>query len=99
MTVRDVAVLVLVAVGLLGLSLAAIGTLRARGALSRLHYAGLASTVGAPVVAVAIAIERGLASRAGLEALLVALVSILSGPVSTHAIGRAVAIRRRRGGD
>jgi multicomponent Na+:H+ antiporter subunit G len=85
---------VLLACGVAVELLACAGVLAMPTALDRLHYAS-ASVTATLLVAAAVVVREGatvLASRA----VLVALLSLLTAPVLTHATARAIAAREGR---
>jgi multicomponent Na+:H+ antiporter subunit G len=71
-----------------------LGVLVMEDALDKLHYIGPAAIFGPLAIAVAILIRESF-SQAGIKALLTAALLIVVNPVLTHAIGRALYIRRR----
>ncbi|MGZ3457473.1 MAG: cation:proton antiporter [Archangium sp.] len=72
----------------------ALGLLVLRGPFERLHLLGPSSGLGAVALGVAVALDTQ-ATQGGLKALLVMLVLLVTGPVLTHAIGRAATLRER----
>ena len=66
--------------------------LRARDALDRLHFTAPAGVVAPVGVAAAVLVEEPLSS-AGLKAVLVAVLLIVTTPVLSHATARAARIR------
>jgi multicomponent Na+:H+ antiporter subunit G len=90
----SIAVVVLLTFGV-GVELACcLGVLVMGDAHDKLHYIGPAAIFGPLAVALAIVIRESL-SQAGIKALLTAGLLIIVNPVLTHAIGRALYIRRR----
>jgi multicomponent Na+:H+ antiporter subunit G len=71
-----------------------LGVLVMEDALDKLHYIGPAAIFGPLAIAVAIVIREAL-SQAGIKSLLTAGLLVVVNPVLTHAIGRALYIRRR----
>jgi monovalent cation/proton antiporter MnhG/PhaG subunit len=94
MTVRHVCALVLLVAGTGVLLLSAVGLVALPRPFQRLHALTPASTVGGPLVAVAMAVETG-PGRAAVKLLLVAVVVALGGAVTAMAIGRATAQQGR----
>ncbi|MFF7983188.1 cation:proton antiporter [Streptomyces sp. NPDC007901] len=94
MTVRHVCALVLLAAGTGVLLLSAVGLVALPGPFQRLHALTPASTVGVPLVALAMAVETG-PGRAALKLLVIAVVVALGGAVTAMAIGRATAQHER----
>lgn len=92
MTPRGVAVAVLLVVGV-GIELACcIGVLVMRSLYDKLHYTSPATTVGALAIAAAVVVEESF-TQAGIKAILVFLVMLVTNPVLTHATARAARVR------
>ncbi len=92
MSVQDVIVAVLLTVGGASVLLSCVGVLVMREALDRLHFTAPAATIGPVLVAAAVLVEEPLSS-AGLKAVLVALLLVVTTPVLSHATARAARIR------
>jgi multicomponent Na+:H+ antiporter subunit G len=90
--VRDVIVAVLLGVGVSTALMSCLGVLLMRDALDRLHFTAPASTVCPVVFAAAVLVEEPLSS-AGVKAVLVALLVLVTTPVLTHATARAARVR------
>jgi monovalent cation/proton antiporter MnhG/PhaG subunit len=91
--VQDVAVTILLAIGV-GIELiCCIGVLVMRDVFDRLHYTGPASTLGPVALAAAIVIAESFSS-VGIKAVLIAALLLATNAVLTHATGRAAHIRR-----
>jgi multicomponent Na+:H+ antiporter subunit G len=89
---RELAVAALLVVGV-GVTLAScLGVLLMRDAYDRLHYTAPATTVAPLAVAAAVLVAEG-PSAAGVKAVLVAIVLLVTNPVLTHATARASRIR------
>lgn len=71
-----------------------LGLLAMEDLYDRLHFLGPAATLGPAVIAAAVILREAL-STAGIKALLIAVVLLLTGPVLTHALARAARLRRR----
>lgn len=82
----------LLAVAVLAAALSSLGVLLMRDALDRLHYLGPITVVSAPAVFAAIAIEHGLGAMTYRSAI-VMLILLATGPIVSHAIGRAAHVR------
>jgi multisubunit Na+/H+ antiporter MnhG subunit len=65
-----------------------------RTTFDRLHYTGPASVLGPIVLAGAVVCREAL-STAGIKAVLIAAVLLLTGPVLTHANARALRTRHQ----
>ena len=85
---------VLVAFGTLVVVLSVVGLFAMRDAIDRLHYAGPVATLAPLAIALAIAIEDGLTSQAGLKSIVVALTIAATSPIVTYATLRAIQTRR-----
>jgi monovalent cation/proton antiporter MnhG/PhaG subunit len=92
MNLKDVAIPILLALGVALQILAAVGLLAMRDTFDRLHYVGL-SSFGLMPIAAAILIEESF-SIIGDKAILVAVTSLATGPVLVHVIARTARIRR-----
>jgi multisubunit Na+/H+ antiporter MnhG subunit len=94
-TLKDVVVVALLAIGVGLQLLAALGLIAMRDTLARIHYLGPAG-FGLLSIALAILVEESF-SMVGDKALLSAAVVLLGGPVLAHVTARAVRVRRRGG--
>jgi monovalent cation/proton antiporter MnhG/PhaG subunit len=92
--VGDVAVAVLLAVGVASALMSALGLVATRDPYDQLHFTGPATVIGPVAIAAAVLVEEPLSS-AGIKAVLVALVMLASGPVLIHATARAARVRER----
>jgi multicomponent Na+:H+ antiporter subunit G len=86
------AVALLLGVGVAALVVSALGVLVMREALDRLHFTGPASTIAPVCFAAAVLVEEPLSS-AGVKAVLVAALIVVTTPVLSHATARAARIR------
>ena len=89
-----IAVDVLVAFGTLVVVLSVVGFFAMRDAIDRLHYAGPVATLAPLAIALAIVIEDGFTSQAGLKSIVVALAIAATSPIVTYATLRAIQTRR-----
>ncbi|MFI2200345.1 cation:proton antiporter [Streptomyces sp. NPDC020192] len=94
MTARHVCALVLLVAGTGVLLLSAVGLVALPRPYQRLHALSPATTVGLPLVALALAVETG-PGRAAVKLLLVAVIVAIGGAVTAMAIGRATAQHER----
>ncbi len=94
MSVGDVAVAVLLALGVASALMSALGLLASRDPYDQLHFTGPATVIAPVVITAAVLIEEPLSS-AGIKAVLVAVVMLATGPLLLHATARAVRIRER----
>jgi monovalent cation/proton antiporter MnhG/PhaG subunit len=90
---RELAVLVLLALGVGVTLLSCLGVLVMRDAYDRLHYTAPAAVLAPVAIAAAVVLEERL-SAAGIKAVLVALVLVATNPVLGHATARAARIRQ-----
>ena len=93
MSLRDVVVAALLVVGVGVTLVSCLGVLAMRDAYDRLHFTAPATTIAPLAIAAAIVVEERL-SAAGIKALLVALLLLVTNPVLTHATARAGRIRQ-----
>ena len=94
MNVGDVAVAVLLAVGVASALMSALGLLATKDPYDQLHFTGPATVIGPVAIAAAVLVEEPLSS-AGIKAVLVALIMLASGPILIHATARAARVRER----
>jgi monovalent cation/proton antiporter MnhG/PhaG subunit len=92
--VGDVAVVVLLALGVGSCLLGALGLLATDDPYDQLHFTGPATVIAPVALAAAVLVEEPLSS-AGVKAVLVALIMVASGPVVLHATARASRVRER----
>jgi multicomponent Na+:H+ antiporter subunit G len=92
MSLRELAVAALLVLGVAVTLLSCAGVLLMRDAYDRLHYAAPAAVVPPVAIAAAVVLEERL-SAAGIKALLIALVLVVTNPVLGHATARAARIR------
>jgi monovalent cation/proton antiporter MnhG/PhaG subunit len=93
-SVGDVAVAVLLAVGVASALMGALGLLATRDPYDQLHFTGPATVIGPVALAAAVLVEEPLSS-AGIKAVLIALIMLVTGPILLHATARAARIRER----
>lgn len=86
---------VFVTFGTLVLVLSVAGLFAMRDAVDKLHYLGPVTTLAPFAIALAIVIEDGFTSQAGLKSLVVAFALAASSPIVTYATLRAIQTRRR----
>jgi monovalent cation/proton antiporter MnhG/PhaG subunit len=90
--VTDVIVAVLLALGVAAVLLSCTGLLVMRAPLDRLHFSAPSSTIGPVLIAAAVLVEEPLSS-AGIKAVMVAIVIVVTTPILSHATARATRIR------
>jgi multicomponent Na+:H+ antiporter subunit G len=93
-SVGDVAVVGLVAIGVGSALLSAAGLLAARDPYDQLHFTGPATVISPVAIAAAVLVEEPLSS-AGVKSVLVAIIMLGTGPVLIHATARAARVRER----
>jgi multicomponent Na+:H+ antiporter subunit G len=93
-SVGDVAVAVLLAIGIGSALLSAVGLLAARDPYDQLHFTGPATVIAPVAIAAAVLVEEPLSS-AGVKAVLIAITMLGTGPVLIHATARAARVRER----
>jgi monovalent cation/proton antiporter MnhG/PhaG subunit len=92
-TAREVAVAVLLALGVAVELVCCVGVLAMRDAYDKLHYTAPATTVGPLAIALAVVVQESF-SQAGIKALLIFLALLVTNPVLTHATARAARVRQ-----
>jgi monovalent cation/proton antiporter MnhG/PhaG subunit len=91
--VIEILVWVLLAVGVAAQLTAVVGVLVGADVYDRLHFIGPGSIFGPAALALAVVLDEGPRSQAGLKSMLVALVLLGLGPVLVHATARAAFVR------
>jgi monovalent cation/proton antiporter MnhG/PhaG subunit len=92
-TPREVAVALLLTLGVGVELLCCVGVLVMRDAYDKLHYTAPATTVGSLAIAAAVVVDESL-SQAGVKALLIFVALLVTNPVLTHATARAARVRQ-----
>lgn len=95
MSVQQIAVWVLLGIGIFGFLVTAVGFLVVDDFYEQLHYLAPSSLIGAVAIPAAVVVHEGL-SQAGAKAILIGLLLFWANPVLTHATLRAGRIRRKR---
>jgi multicomponent Na+:H+ antiporter subunit G len=90
--VTEILVAVLLVVAVVAVLISCIGMVVMRDALDQLHFTAPAATIAPVAVAVAVLLEEPLSS-AGVKAVIVAVLLIVTTPVLSHATARAARIR------
>jgi monovalent cation/proton antiporter MnhG/PhaG subunit len=91
--VTSAIVWVLLTVGVLAQLTGVLGILVAHDVYDRLHFLGPGSFFGPTAFALAVVIDEGPLSQAGLKSVLVALLLLGLSPVLVHATARAAFVR------
>lgn len=94
MSAREVIVGILLAIGVLGFLVCALGLLLSRDFYDQLHFLAPASLIGATAIPLSILVQDGF-SQTGSKAILIAFLLFWANPVLTHASARAGRIRRK----
>jgi multisubunit Na+/H+ antiporter MnhG subunit len=90
----DVLVWILVAVAFLTCAMSVLGVLLThRNAYDGMHFTGPAASVAPIALAVAVIIDYGPLSQAGIKSVLIAVLLILLNAVVVHATARALRVR------
>ncbi len=89
----DVLVWSLVVFGTVVQVLCVLGVLLARNPYDRLHFTGPASTVAPVAFALAVIVDEGPVTQAGVKSVLTALALVVLNGVLVHATARAARIR------
>jgi multicomponent Na+:H+ antiporter subunit G len=95
MNPREIAVCALLTIGVLGFAFTSVGVLLAEDVFDRIHYLAPGSLVGSAAIAAAVVVDNGF-SQAGMKAILIAILLLVSNPVLSHATARAARIRRKQ---
>jgi multicomponent Na+:H+ antiporter subunit G len=90
--VRHVLAGVLLAAAVAVQWLCCLGVLRMRGAYNRLHFLGPATLLGPGLIAAAV-LADGASAEASVKAVLLAVILLIMGPVTSHALARAARVR------
>lgn len=94
--IAPIAVALLLAVGVAAVWIGVLGVLLMPGFFRRLHYMGVAGTLGVAAIAAAVLVQERLHAP-GIKTLLVLVLLLVMNPVLTHATARAA--RTREFGD
>jgi len=90
MTTAHLVALVLLVAGCAVLLLSALALWRLPGPFARVHALSPATSLGAPLVALGLAVDTG-PGRAAVKLLVIAALLMAAGPVTSSAIGRVLA--------
>jgi len=91
--VTEVLVWILVVLGTVVQVLCVLGVLLAHNPYDRLHFTGPASTIAPAAFALAVILDEGPISQAGVKSVLTALTLVLLSGALIHATARAARIR------
>ena len=91
--IRHIVVVVLLAAGVVAMWLCSIGIMRG-SVFNRLHFLGTASILGPILIALAVLVD-GSSGQASIKAVTLAVIIVLTGPATSHAIARATRIRAK----
>ena len=92
-----VVVWILLSIGVLATLAGVLGVLVADTVYDRLHFIGPAGVFGPVCLALAVVLDEGPFSQAGLKSILVALLLLGLSPVLIHATARAAYVREHGG--
>jgi monovalent cation/proton antiporter MnhG/PhaG subunit len=95
--VTAVLVWILLTVGVLATLAGVVGVLVAANVYDRLHFIGPSGIFGPVCLALAVVLDEGPFSQAGLKSMLVAVLLLALSPVLIHATARAAYVRERGG--
>ena len=95
MSLGEVVTLVLVVAGVGFMLTGIVGSLAGDNVYERLHYTAPASIFGPVLIGLAIVLDFGFFSQAGLKTTLTVLLLLGLNPVLVHATARAARIRER----
>lgn len=95
MTVRVVIEAVLLSIMVAGALFSVIGMMRSKDALVSVHCASLASVVVPTALLAAVAVAK-LGSEASVKTLVICLICLVSSPIASHALARAIFLRSER---
>lgn len=95
MALTEIAVGILLAIGVLGFAFTSLGLLITHDAFDQIHYLAPGSLIGSVAIPAAVIVHGGF-SQAGAKAILIAVLLLVTNPVLSHAIGRAARIRRKQ---
>jgi len=91
----EIAVAVLLTIGVLGFAFTSIGLLVSRDVFDQIHYLAPGSLIGSICITGAVLLHGGF-SQAGAKSIVIAILLVLSNPVLSHATARAHRIRRKQ---
>lgn len=94
MSAADIAVCILLVIGVLSFLLTALGLLLIKDFYEQVHFLSPGSLIGAIAIPAAVIVHEGL-SQAGVKAILIAILLVWANPVLSHAMLRAGRIRRK----
>jgi monovalent cation/proton antiporter MnhG/PhaG subunit len=95
MSVNEIVVCVLLAIGVLGFAVTSIGLLLSKDLYDQIHFLAPGTLIGAVAIPAAVIVHGGF-SQAGVKAILIAILLFVSNPVLSHTIARAGRVRRKR---
>ena len=95
MSVNQIIVCVLLVIGVAGFALTSIGLLLSRDLYDQIHFLAPGTLIGAVAIPAAVLVHDGF-SQAGVKAILIAILLLISNPVLSHTTARAGRVRRKR---
>ena len=95
MSIREIIVGALLAIGILGFVITAIGLIVCDDLYEQIHFLAPASLLGAIAIPAAVVVNDGF-SQMGTKAILIAGLLFISNPILSHATARAGRVRRKQ---
>lgn len=95
MSTREIVVGALLAIGILGFVITAIGLIVCDDLYEQIHFLAPASLLGAIAIPAAVVVNDGF-SQMGTKAILIAILLFISNPILSHATARAGCVRRKQ---
>jgi len=95
MSVNQIIVCVLLVIGVSGFAVTSLGLLLSDDLYDQIHFLAPGSLIGAVAIPAAVLVHDGF-SQAGVKAILIAILLVISNPVLSHATARAGRVRRKR---
>ncbi len=90
----EIAVAMLLVIGVLGFAFTSAGLLAARDTFDQIHYLAPGALIGSAAICAAVILNSGF-SQAGPKALMIAILLLVTNPVLSHVTARAARIRRK----
>lgn len=91
---REIAAALLLGIGLMGFGATSLGLLLSDDVYDQIHFLAPGSLLGSIAIPAAVVFHEGF-SQAGVKAMLIGIILIVSNPVLSHATARAPRIRRK----
>ncbi len=91
---KEIIVIALLVIGVLGFLLTSLGLLFTRDAFDQIQFLAPASLIGTPAMALAVLIHEGF-NQAGVKAIFIAFLLFSANPILSHITARAARVRHR----